>query len=953
MRRASRRAAIAFMLTLLCPPPAAVFAQVGAALGGFVADDTGGALPGVTVTITNTSNGRTQALVTGPDGNFRAVGLSPAPYQINVQLSGFAPETRVVTLTVGADAKVDFKLKVASLQETITVSGEVPLVETARSEPTSVVLADQISALPVLDRNFLVLAQTLPGSAPLTAGNTSFASTKFGGPADQRNGYTTLIDGGSVDDTDWGSPIVNVSQDAVQEFKVYRNQFDAQYGAALVAVVSVATKSGTNRFGGSGYYFGRDQKLDATNAFATTKLPFDQTRVGGSFGGPIVMNRSHFFGAVEKLNVNNTTLVSLPATNPFATIENGTFPTPTHETMGDVRIDHQLSGQQNLFVRYAYDNQQLGGAKKPLHDVGGGLMLGTNSTDSAINAHSVVVQDNWVVSDRTVNSFRVHYFKSYLATLPNSDTIGVVRPSFTWGQSSISPQIFDRYDLAFNETLYINRAHHDFKAGLDVARDDFPFEAHFNEKGVFTFTTDLPFDVSNSRTYPTSFTMQSPGFYDYKSTQVAAYAQEEWQVRPRLHVNAGLRFDADTNMRINQFYTDLLKDPFYAPLGRFRGKADGGMYLGTLQPRLGLAYNVSGTGSLVLRGGWGRYITRNRPWFDTRTMNQTTSSSVFITDPNAMKFFPSITGVLGGKSLSEFASTASQNIGTLISDTFKLPSSLNSTVGFGWQLNNVTSLDVDYVNSLGRDQIGLVDLNLPASGAISASNPRPVPQFAQVLSMENYVTSTYNALQMQLRTRVRGANSLQVSYTFSKQKIDGVDFFNTLRGTQRTPQEAGDHPLDTPHNLSVSASTMLPFEIQLSGIAKALSGPPFKVQAGPDLDGDSVATGDRPRGLPPTIGRGDVSQQLALINTFRQSIGLQPIDASRLGLFPYFTLDMRATKAFSFADHHRMEVFLEAFNLTNHVNLSGYNGNMNTNSFLIPSSARPARQMQWGLRYSF
>ena len=188
----------------------------------------------------------------------------------------------------------------------------------------------------------------------------------------------------------------------------------------------------------------------------------------------------------------------------------------------------------------------------------------------------------------------------------------------------------------------------------------------------------------------------------------------------------------------------------------------------------------------------------------------------------------------------------------------------------------MTSLDVDYVNSLGRDQIGLIDLNLPAAGAVNAANPRPVPQFAQVLAMQNYVTSTYNALQMQLRTRVRGANSLQISYTLSKQKLDGVDFFNTLRGTQRTPQEEGDHPLDTPHNLSVSASTVLPFDIQLSGIAKALSGPPFKVQAGPDLDADGVATGDRPRGLPPTIGRGDLSGQLALINTFRQSINLQP-----------------------------------------------------------------------------
>jgi hypothetical protein len=938
---------------LACALPGAAFAQVGATLGGAVTDDTGAALPGVTVTMTNTANGTTQVAITAGDGSFRAVGLSPAPYTVKAELNGFAPETRSLTLTVGADAKVDFRLKVATLQETVNVSGEVPLVETARSEPTSVVLADQIQTLPVLDRNFLVLAQTLPGSAPLTAGNTSFATTKFGGPADQRNGYTTLIDGGSVDDTDWGSPIVNVSQDAVQEFKVFRNQFDAQYGAALVAVVSVATKSGSNKFSGSGYYFGRDQKLDATNAFATAKLPFDQTRVGGSLGGPIRMNRTHFFGAVEKLNVNNTTLVSLPASNPFASLENGMFPTPTREKMGDLKIDQQFTSNHSLFVRYAYDDQSLGGAKKPLHDIGGALMLGTNSTDSIITAHSTVVQDNWVQSDRSVNSLRVHYFRDYLATLPNSDTLGVVRPSFTWGQSNISPQIFDRYDIALNETMYLNLPHHDLKFGVDLARDDFPFEAHFNEKGVFTFTTDAPFNANDPRTYPTSFTMQLPGFYDYKSTQVASYAQDEWRARPRLTVNMGLRFDVDTNMRINQFYTDLLKDPFYAPLGRFRGNPDGGMYLNTLQPRFGAAYDARGNGSLVLRGGWGRYVTRNRPWFDTRTMNQTTSSSVFITDPNALKNFPSISGVLGGKSLAEFAATAATNIGTLISDHFKLPSSLNTTVGFGWRLNNVTSLDVDYVNTLGRDQIGLVDLNLPPTGALNASNPRPVPQFAQVLSMENYVTSAYNALQMQLRTRVRGANSLQISYTLSKQRINGVDFFSTLRGTQRTPREEGDHPLDTPHNLSVSASTTLPFQIQLSGIAKALSGPPFKVQAGPDLDGDGVATGDRPRGLPPTIGRGDVAGQLALINAFRQSINLPAIDASRLGLFTYFTLDMRATKAFPFADHHRVEVFLEAFNLTNHVNLSGYNSNMNTLSFLIPTSARPARQIQWGARYSF
>src|SRR5262249_47178384 len=151
------------------------------------------------------------------------------------------------------------------------------------------------------------------------------------------------------------------------------------------------------------------------------------------------------------------------------------------------------------------------------------------------------------------------------------------------------------------------------------------FEAHFNEKGVFTFTTDLPFDASNSRTYPTSFTMQLPGFYDYKSTQLAAYVQDEWRLHPRIHVNGGLRLDLATNMRINQFYTDLFKARFYAPLAKFGGAWDAGVYGKTLQPRAGAAIDVRGNGSLVVRGGWGRYVTRNRPWFDTRTMNQTTS----------------------------------------------------------------------------------------------------------------------------------------------------------------------------------------------------------------------------------------------------------------------------------------------------------------------------------------
>ena len=271
--------------------PAVAAGQVGAAnVGGVVRDDSGAILPGVTVTVTNTANGRAQTLVTGEDGKYRAVALQPGPYEIAAELQGFGTFKRALVLVVGAEATLDATLGVASLNESVTVVGESPLVEVAKSQPSSVITSRQLESLPVLNRNFLVLAQLLPGTAPWRTG--AFAVTKFGNVSDQRNSYSTIIDGGSIDDPIWGHPSINMSQDAIAEFKVYRNQFDAQYGQAQTAVVTVVTKSGTNRFSGSGFYFGRDQKLNATNAFAASKPPFQQTRVGGSLGGPCAQSNT-------------------------------------------------------------------------------------------------------------------------------------------------------------------------------------------------------------------------------------------------------------------------------------------------------------------------------------------------------------------------------------------------------------------------------------------------------------------------------------------------------------------------------------------------------------------------------------------------------------------------------------------------------------------------------------
>ena len=334
-------------------------------------------------------------------------------------------------------------------------------------------------------------------------------------------------------------------------------------------------------------------------------------------------------------------------------------------------------------------------------------------------------------------------------------------------------------------------------------------------------------------------------------------------------------------------------------------------------------------------------------------MDKSLGFVVRITDPQLLRNYPDISSVLGGKTVSQFVSAGGARSLYLIDNNYQLPYSLTATGGFGWQLNTVTSFDVDYVHNYSTDQLGTTDANLPATGAVTATNPRPVPQYSQVGVLTNFGKSWYNALELQLRTRVRGTDNLQVSYAFSRSTLDGVTFYSTFRGTERTPQQNGYNPTDTPHNLSVAASTSLPLKFQVSGVFRALSGGPLAVTSGVDLDGDLNTQGDRPRGLPPVVGRGDVNGQLALINAYRATRGQAAVDRSLLKPDPIFVLDLRITKAFPIGNRRRLEVFLEGYNVSNYVTLTGGSSNMGLASFLLRTGARDARQVQWGGRYVF
>lgn len=919
----------------------------GANVGGIVTDDSGGALPGVTITITNKLNGRSQTLITGPEGNYRAVALQPAPYEVKAELAGFASVMREITLTVGSDASLNLTLGVAALQENVTVTGSNVTVEVGKSELSSVVLSEQVNALPSLGRNFLELAQLLPGSGPDNSRVQYFNPTKFAGVADQRNGFTTVIDGGDIDDAIWGSTTMNFTQDAVQEFRVFRHQFDAEYGAALAAVVTVVSKSGTNQPRGSGFYFGRDDKLNARNAFTPAKPPFSQQRYGGSLGGPIARNRSHFFGAYEFSNVDTVRVIALPSVNPFAASENGVFPSGGDNHMIAGRFDHRLNAAHSFFVRYAYDNQQLIRTQAVTSD--------SNQIDEYSRSHSLVGEENWILSSGMVNTFRVQYLKQRVGNTPYSFNSGINRPSITTGQRNISPQHFPKTKVTLYDTWYVNTPRHDLKFGGSLALASTGFEAHFDEHGTWTFTTDAPFNADDPRTWPFSLRIGLPGFREYDSKQIGLFVQDTWRVADRIRLNLGLRYDFDSNLRNNEFYESLLGDPFYAGIQNFVSGDRGNDY-SAIQPRLGATWDMRGNGTLVMRSGFGKYVTRNRPWFQVFSINGLLGRSVLILDQERLRRFPDITAALGGQTVESFAATSSGSLSPfIVGNDYVLPYGLNTTYGIGWQVSPTTALDVDYVHDYGTRQLGGTDRNLPPSGPVGPGNPRPVSTFGIVSVMENFTKTWYDALETQLRTRFRGVDQMLVSYTLSRSYRDGVNFFGTFRGTQRTPNERGYNDTDQRHNVTVSAAGMLPGGIQLSGIVKAVSGSPMLVQAGFDMDGDGSITNDRPPGLPTRVGRDKVDESLVIINGLRATRGLPPITSELLELDPFLSVDMRVMKILRLGGERRIELFLEAYNMTNHVNFQPFtvNPNIIARDFLIRNSARDARQIQWGVRYAF
>src|SRR6476469_4997389 len=298
---------------------------------GVVSDAQQGVLPGATVTLRNVATGLTREIATDANGRYVFTSLPPAgQYVLQTSLSGFATERREnLTFNAGQRVVLDITLKLTNVQETVTVAGESPLVQTTNSEVTKTIESRDLVSLPVPERNYfrlLTLDSNVVARAPGTNG-------LYVGGGDVWN-FGTYVDGTS-NFSKWltlqrapqrGS--AGFALETVSQVQIITNQFSAEFGGQSAGVMNMITKSGSNKYAGAALLVVRPGDLDAIPPLATQKVPFNQQQFGGNVGGPIVRDRVFFFGSYERRRERSQ--VSITSPEAFGTV----YPTPADEGHG-------------------------------------------------------------------------------------------------------------------------------------------------------------------------------------------------------------------------------------------------------------------------------------------------------------------------------------------------------------------------------------------------------------------------------------------------------------------------------------------------------------------------------------------------------------------------------------------------------------------------------------------
>jgi outer membrane receptor protein involved in Fe transport len=941
----SSRTLLRFLTLVICLlTPFAAFAQLTTgSITGTVTDDSGAALPGVTVTAKNSATGVSRSTVTESDGSFNIPLLQPGTYEVSGALDGFRPSVaRNVAVNLGVS--VDIKLKLAvGVSETMTVTADAPLVETTKSEVSSVVNETYIENLPVNGRNFIDFVLTTPGVVKdVRAGDISFAG--------QRGTLNSLvIDGANNDNTFFGQSLgrtgsgrapYQFSQEAVKEFHVQSNAYSAEFGRAGGAVINVVTKSGTNNFDGTAFYFVRDKDYnsnDYINVFNNrAKSPYHFDQYGASFGGPIVPDRHFFFVNydAQRNSLPNLIVLGLPSgyTPPdpasaagLAKVQAlaGDYSRNQDQDVYLIKTDHELGMRNHLAFRY--NRQEFTGKN---FENGGPTNAAEHTGNSNVltDTFSLVLTSS--LSNSLFNEGRFQYAKDQEPGLANSALPeAVIRhlggaTILTIGRNNFSPRetTIKRWQLADTATWALSN--HTLKAGFDYSRDDILNFFPGNFSGSYTFDSLADFNAGRASRYIQAFA--GPGTTGPVThpdiDETGLFIQDEWRVLPTLTLNAGLRYD------FQKIAQPSVRNPDAQLLAAGLDTSSIHEDSNNFAPRLGFAWTPGADSRTVVRGGYGIFYGRT-PAIMIGTAHSNNGINVqTITFTGAqIPAYPTILteaptgGTVGRPTIFAF------------SPDFENPEVHQASLGIERGITSDISVGLSYQHVQGNDLQRSRDINVGAwdtvtspiqgGGALSYkrySNTRPFANFARIILFESSADSRYNGYTADVNKRFSNNWQARVSYTWSKVEDNKPDATAVVPGGGddakfiQDPLDidadwaAGDN--DVRHRLVFSgvwsldgyASGMDGWQRALlggwsvSGIATYQTGQPYSQLVSSDLNNDGNNRNDRV----PGVGR----------NTER--------------LPNIFSVDPRITKEFGVYGGARIQLIAEAFNVFNESNVS-------------------------------
>ncbi len=611
--------AVVAIAVLLSFPPSLRAQATGASLAGRVMDEQGSALPGVTVTARSTSTGLTRTVATASDGTYRFPTLPVDTYDVTARLAGFKTlEEKGVVLNVATTRALNITLPVAAATATVTVTAETPLVRT-ESAIGAVVSEKELKSLPLNGRQFANLGVLAPGTSlayntdPTKPGQLTIA---LNGGIGRNVNYVT--DGGDNTDDTIGGALQNFSLDSVQEFNIQTQQYKAEYGRSTGGVLAVITKTGTNDPHGNAFGFFRDKSLNSETETekrtGSGKQAYRRYQFGASLGGPIIPDKAHFFAAYERADRKTAYTVDTrpgPSNPPlYPDLQGQAISLPFTDDLVTAKGTYNLSATQYLQVRFGYQKNadKYGASPGATPD-----SLGTvaNKYYSILGGHSAQL------GSTALNEFLFQYSKFNNTISPDSKNLTIYYPSgIHSGQNINTPQSTNQVKYQFKDDLSFSRdiggQRHDFKVGLNVIHEP-------TLGGDFSTGVDAPlFSLKEDRVGSPVIDITRFGGFFVDSTpvnQYSAYVQDDWRPGARVTVNVGLRYDLwtgfDLDQRSNPIWQALSTQTRFNEnyLRDFQG-GGGGVLSNDRRnwgPRLGLAWDLTGKGKAIVRGGWGIY----------------------------------------------------------------------------------------------------------------------------------------------------------------------------------------------------------------------------------------------------------------------------------------------------------------------------------------------------------